>query len=89
MDIGVSEDGFRQVLGFFEGAKEDKSRIKYLLFGVMLRPQYRILDLDGNTDDYANKSSIRQWCFNGDNHRLRPSSDIISITALLTGIGQQ
>ena len=55
--IGVSEDGFRQVLGVVEGAKEDKSRIKYRLFGVMLRPQYRILDLDGNTD--TNKSSIR------------------------------
>ena len=59
MAIGVSEDRFRQVLGVVEGAKEDKSRIKYRLFGVMLRPQYRILDLDGNTDDYANKSSIR------------------------------
>jgi len=53
--IGVSEDGFRQVRGVVEGAKEDKSRINYRLFGVMLRPQYRILDLDGYTDDYANE----------------------------------
>jgi hypothetical protein len=50
--IGVSEDGFRQVRGVVEGAKEDKSRINYRLFGVMLRPQYRILDLDGYTDDF-------------------------------------
>ena len=57
--IGVFENGFRQVLGVVEGAEEDKSRIKYRLFGVILRPQYRILDLDGNTDDYANKASIR------------------------------
>jgi hypothetical protein len=51
--IGVSEDGLLLVREVAEGAKEDKSRINYRLFGVMLRPQYGILDLDGYTDDYA------------------------------------